>query len=319
MATYFTQALSRARDVPGRRRCRAARMIEIEGIGSCCRAPAASRRPAGAKRSTRRRGSSTRARERVGQSRAARSHPQAAGLAPTSSRGSASRATADLVLHLPLRYEDHTRLVPLARSAAGAVGADRRRGRQHRHPVPAAAAARLPASPIRDDRATRSSCCASSRSIRASRRRCSRAQRVRVFGDVRPGYFGLEIVHPQWKVVDRGAPLPDRLTPVYPTTAGLAQETLRKVDRAGARGRSGAHRRHAAGRGSSRARKLWKFGDAVRFLHAPPPRLSRARAAGARRAHASGVDAPQVRRAPRAAAVAQGASQGARRSAARRC
>ena len=54
-------------------------------------------------------------------------------------------------------------------------------------------------------------------------------QRVRVFGDVRPGYFGLEIVHPQWKVVADDAPLPDRLTPVYPTTAGLAQDTLRKL------------------------------------------------------------------------------------------
>ena len=54
-------------------------------------------------------------------------------------------------------------------------------------------------------------------------------RRVRVFGEVRDGHFGREIVHPQFKVVEPGAPLPDRLTPVYPTTAGLAQETLRKV------------------------------------------------------------------------------------------
>ena len=56
---------------------------------------------------------------------------------------------------------------------------------------------------------------------------------------------------------------------------------------------------------------LWKFSDAVQFLHAPPPRLSLPYAAGARRAHASGVDAPQVRRAPRAAALAEGAPEGA--------
>ena len=36
-------------------------------------------------------------------------------------------------------------------------------------------------------------------------------------------------MHPQFKAVEPGTPLPDRLTPVYPTTAGLAQETLRKV------------------------------------------------------------------------------------------
>ena len=54
-------------------------------------------------------------------------------------------------------------------------------------------------------------------------------KRVRVFGEVRHGHLGLEIVHPQFKVIEHGAPLPDRLTPVYPTTAGLGQETLRKV------------------------------------------------------------------------------------------
>jgi ATP-dependent DNA helicase RecG len=46
-------------------------------------------------------------------------------------------------------------------------------------------------------------------------------RRVRVFGEVREGHFGREIVHPQFKVVEPDAPLPDRLTPVYPTTAGL--------------------------------------------------------------------------------------------------
>src|SRR6185295_5317971 len=54
-------------------------------------------------------------------------------------------------------------------------------------------------------------------------------KRVRVFGEVREGHFGREIVHPQFKIVDLGTPLPDRLTPVYPTTARLEQEALRKV------------------------------------------------------------------------------------------
>src|SRR4030095_11678869 len=52
-------------------------------------------------------------------------------------------------------------------------------------------------------------------------------RRVRVFGEVRDGHFGREMVHPQFAVVAPGSPLPDRLTPVYPTTAGLGQETLR--------------------------------------------------------------------------------------------
>jgi ATP-dependent DNA helicase RecG len=98
-------------------------------------------------------------------------------------------------------------------------------------------------------------------------------QRVRVFGDVRPGYFGPEMVHPQWKATAEGTPLPDRLTPVYPTTAGLSQDTLRKL----------VARTLAANPDLTRdtlpeevvkRRKLWKFGDAIAFLHAPPPRLS---------------------------------------------
>ena len=79
----------------------------------------------------------------------------------------------DLVLHLPLRYEDHTRIVPLADAAERRRAAGRGHGRQHRHPVPAATPARLPAGGRGCASAARgrSSCCASSISIRASRRR----------------------------------------------------------------------------------------------------------------------------------------------------
>ena len=97
--------------------------------------------------------------------------------------------------------------------------------------------------------------------------------RVRVFGDVRPGHFGPEIVHPQWRVVAEDAPLPDRLTPVYPTTAGLSQETLRKVV-ARAMADDATLTEETLPEVLVTRRKLWKFGDAVRFLHTPPPRLS---------------------------------------------
>ena len=120
--------------------------------------------------------------------------------------------------------------------------------------------------------------------------------RVRVFGEVRDGHFGLEIVHPQFKVVAPRQPLPDRLTPVYPTTAGLGQDTLRKVI--------------ARALAADPARTAETLPDGVRARDAPvevrrrgafPARAAAAPAAphatGARRAHASGVDAPQVRRA----------------------
>ena len=52
---------------------------------------------------------------------------------------------------------------------------------------------------------------------------------MRVRGEVRGGFFGLEMVHPSFKVVAAGAPLPTSLTPVYPSTVQLSQAVLRKA------------------------------------------------------------------------------------------
>jgi hypothetical protein len=54
-------------------------------------------------------------------------------------------------------------------------------------------------------------------------------KRVRARGDARGGFFGLEMVHPSFKVVAPGAPLPTSLTPVYPSTVQLSQAVLRKA------------------------------------------------------------------------------------------
>jgi hypothetical protein len=97
---------------------------------------------------------------------------------------------------------------------------------------------------------------------------------VRVFGEVREGHFGREIVHPQFKVVEAGTPLPDRLTPVYPTTAGLGQETLRRVI-ARALASDVALTADSLPEALIAKHHLWKFPDAVHFLHTPPPRLSK--------------------------------------------
>src|SRR5690606_35071639 len=54
-------------------------------------------------------------------------------------------------------------------------------------------------------------------------------QRVRVRGEARGGFFGLEMVHPSFKGVDADTPLATALTPVYPSSASLPQAYLRKV------------------------------------------------------------------------------------------
>ena len=180
----------------------------------------------------------------------------------------------DLVLHLPLRYEDHTRIVPLAdlksgteQQAEGTVVNTDIQYRPRRQLVC-----------LLDEEAAH-------RGARAQlvlrffhfypsqQKVLAPGRRVRVFGEVRDGHFGREIVHPQFKVVEPGAPLPDRLTPVYPTTAGLAQETLRKVI-ARVLAANPALIAESLPDWLVARRHLWKFVDAVHFLHTPPPRLS---------------------------------------------
>jgi ATP-dependent DNA helicase RecG len=55
--------------------------------------------------------------------------------------------------------------------------------------------------------------------------------RIRCYGEVRPGASGLEMVHPEYQLLDdtRPPPLADTLTPVYPATEGLTQQRLRGI------------------------------------------------------------------------------------------
>jgi len=196
--------------------------------------------------------------------------PAGRGLADQLARLGIARE-ADLVLHLPLRYEDHTRLAPLASLQPGlsvqTEGVVVNTDVQYR---PRRQLVCLIADPERRE---------AQLVLRfftfypSQQKVLAPGHRVRVFGDVRPGYFGLEMVHPQFKVVGDDAPLPDRLTPVYPTTAGLAQETLRKLV-ARTLAADPALTADTLPEQLVARRKLWKFGDAVAFLHAPPPRLS---------------------------------------------
>ncbi len=178
---------------------------------------------------------------------------------------------ADLVLHLPLRYEDHTRLVPLPSLAPGlsvqteGVVVDTEIQYRPRRQLICT---------IADPARREAQLVLRFFTFYPSQQKVMQpGARLRVFGDVRPGYFGLEIVHPQFKVVTDDAPLPDRLTPVYPTTAGLGQETLRKLV-ARALASDEALTAETLPEKMVARRGLWKFPDAVRFLHTPPPRIS---------------------------------------------
>ena len=58
----------------------------------------------------------------------------------------------------------------------------------------------------------------------------TRGTRIRCFGEIRRGPFGLEIVHPEYRrVAEESAPLEETLTPIYSSTEGIAQGRLRAL------------------------------------------------------------------------------------------
>jgi len=55
--------------------------------------------------------------------------------------------------------------------------------------------------------------------------------RMKCFGEVRRGGYGLEMIHPEYRTMemDVQAEVEENLTPIYPTTEGLSQLTFRKL------------------------------------------------------------------------------------------
>ncbi|MCD6673348.1 MAG: ATP-dependent DNA helicase RecG [Burkholderiaceae bacterium] len=134
------------------------------------------------------------------------------------------RVASDFVLHLPIRYEDRTRIVPIAAARDGRPA--QVEGVVVRSEI-VMRPRRMLRVELRDDSA--------SVSLRFFHFYGSQAKlfaegaRVRAFGEVRAGLFGAEMVHPQCRVVRFGEPLPQTMTPVYPTVSGLGQARLRKA------------------------------------------------------------------------------------------
>ncbi|MEP6558161.1 MAG: ATP-dependent DNA helicase RecG [Burkholderiales bacterium] len=132
----------------------------------------------------------------------------------------------DLALHLPLRWEDETRIVRLADAHDGDI---------------AQIEATVTASEVRlggrrqllvtvDDG---SDCC----TLRfftfypSQQKALAVGSRLRIRGELRGGFAGWTMMHPVWRAA--GGPLPQTLTSVYPTIAGLPQPYLRRAIEAG--------------------------------------------------------------------------------------
>ncbi|NWG38447.1 MAG: ATP-dependent DNA helicase RecG [Hydrogenophilaceae bacterium] len=130
----------------------------------------------------------------------------------------------DLALHLPLRWEDETRLTPIRDLVPG---------------LPAVVQATVQSAEIlyRPKRQLVATVADDSGQLvvrllnfyPAQARTLQPGKLMRFSGEARGGFFGLEMIHPRFQAVTADTPMPANLTPVYPTTAGLGQVMLRKL------------------------------------------------------------------------------------------
>ena len=90
---------------------------------------------------------------------------------------------------------------------------------------------------------------------------------VRVQGEPRMGHHGMEMVHPRFQAVREETPLSEHLSPVYPTTEGLSQGAMRKL-----MVKAMAEVSLSEILPEQILDESWPtLNDAVRLLHAPPP------------------------------------------------
>ncbi|KMQ80358.1 ATP dependent DNA helicase RecG [Candidatus Burkholderia pumila] len=137
------------------------------------------------------------------------------------------KSDIDLVLHLPMRYEDETSLTPISELIPGHV--EQTEGIVFDNEIAYRPRRQLLVK-IHDDKGDELT-------LRFLNfydlqvKQMAIGTRLRVRGDVRGGFFGLEMVHPTVRPVDDDMPLPlpQALTPVYPSTAGISQAYLRKA------------------------------------------------------------------------------------------
>jgi len=132
------------------------------------------------------------------------------------------RRDIDLALHLPLRYEDETRITRLADARDGDMV-------QIEAQVTHSEITFRPRRQLRVTVDDSSDTCVL-RFINfypAHQKTLSVGARVRVRGEIRGGFVSREMVHPSFRAA--GGELATALTPVYPTVAGLPQAYLRKA------------------------------------------------------------------------------------------
>jgi ATP-dependent DNA helicase RecG len=177
------------------------------------------------------------------------------------------RRQFDLVLHLPLRYDDETRLHSLGAAPVG---------------EPVLVEGKVVKCEIQFRPRRQLACHIEDGSgvltlrfinfYPSQQKQLAAGVHVRVFGEIRQGFRGPEMIHPRYRVVEQDAPVAQALTPVYPTTAGLAQDGLRRLI---ARALADCDLADTLPRAVLEPLRLPPFEESVRLLHNPPPQFPR--------------------------------------------
>jgi ATP-dependent DNA helicase RecG len=171
----------------------------------------------------------------------------------------------DLALHLPMRYEDETRIVKLRDAREGDTA-------QIEATVTACEIVYRPRRQLMvtvDDGSD--TCVLRFFSFYPSQLKAlAVGTRLRLRGELKGGFLGWQMVHPTFKPA--GGELPAALTPVYSTVASLPQAYLRKAV-LGALGRADLSDTFPPGVTQALQPAVWGLREALALLHQPPADL----------------------------------------------
>ena len=178
---------------------------------------------------------------------------------------------SDLLFHLPLRYQDRTRLTPI-----GALRVNREAQIEGVVELAQVVFGRRRALVVRVADGSGALLLRFFHFNASQQQRFAAGRRVRCFGEVRRGPQTLEMVHPECHILAGDTPMPvdAELTPIYPTTEGLQQNRLRHLTNQAlallAAGEDDA--REELLPAALRARlALPSLREALGFVHRPPP------------------------------------------------
>ncbi|UYA62542.1 ATP-dependent DNA helicase RecG [Pectobacterium sp. F1-1] len=172
----------------------------------------------------------------------------------------------DLLLHLPLRYEDRTHLYPIGDLLPGMYATVE--GEILRNDI-TFGSRRMLTCQISDGSGMLTMRFFNFNA--AMKNSLAPGQRVTAYGEIKRGKIGAEIIHPEYRVQgdNTQVELQESLTPVYPSTEGIRQATLRKLtDQALALLDANPIDELLP---ESLSRSLISLPDALRTLHRPPP------------------------------------------------